>query len=178
MENKHVARRGIWERFRRRMVRVIGSRPSGGLGRFLYAHPWGHYAGFRLVLERLRLSVDDIYLEVAQGGGVLLSWAFRVVNKGAAIDHSPDMVKLATQRNRAAVDAGRLEIVQGDACRLPWAEDTFTAIACSEAFFFFPRPDAALREMHRVLRPGGRVVIATMSKGGLRGSRRSSSTSS
>jgi ubiquinone/menaquinone biosynthesis C-methylase UbiE len=143
---------------------MTGSKPSGVLGRFLYAHPWGHYGGFKMVLDRLRLNKDDAYLEVAQGGGVLLSWALQAVRTGAAVDHSPDMVKLATERNRAAVDAGRLEIVQGDAGELPWADETFTAVACAEAFFFFPDPDRVLREMHRVLKPGGRVVIATMAK--------------
>jgi len=167
MGDTDVTTQGFWEKARQRVVRIAGSQPSGLLGRWLYGHPWGHYPAFRLVLDRLRLTQDDIYLEVAQGGGVLLSWALQAAGSAKAIDHSPDMVRLATDRNRRAVGAGRLEIVQGDAGKLPWKSGTFTAAACVEAFFFFPQPDEVLREVHRVLKPGGRLVLATMANNGV-----------
>jgi SAM-dependent methyltransferase len=165
MINKAFAEKaGALERFSRKMVEVIGSKPSGVLGRFIYAHPWGHYLGFDLLLKQLSLTREDYYLEVAQGGGEMLRRALKTVSRAAAIDHSPDMVEVAKKKNSAALEEGRLEIIQGDASDLPWPDETFTAVACAEAFFFFTHPDKILKEMYRVLKPGGRTVIGSMTK--------------
>ena len=66
---------------------------------------------------------------------------------------------LARRRLADRIAAGTAEVVKGDAGALPWKDGRFTAIACMDAFPFFPDPDRALAEMCRVLRPGGRAVI-------------------
>ncbi|MGC9319747.1 MAG: class I SAM-dependent methyltransferase, partial [Armatimonadota bacterium] len=68
---------------------------------------------------------------------------------------------LARRRNRQAVEGGRAAVVVGDAEQLPWPDNTFTCCACVATFLFFERPHAVLREIRRVLGPGGRVVIIT-----------------
>src|SRR6185436_19543550 len=50
--------------------------------------------------------------------------------------------------------------VLGDVARLPLASGTFDVASCRAAFHHFPRPDVVLREMVRVTRPGGRLLIA------------------
>jgi ubiquinone/menaquinone biosynthesis C-methylase UbiE len=50
--------------------------------------------------------------------------------------------------------------VQGDAMRLPFADGSFGAVACTESFHWYPDQGAALREFFRVLRPGGRLLVA------------------
>jgi ubiquinone/menaquinone biosynthesis C-methylase UbiE len=145
-------------------VNVTARKPSGWLGKRLYKDPHGHYKSFELTLEKLQLKPDDYFLEVACGGGVLLEMALRMVKQAAAIDHSVDMVDLAGEANARAVADGRVEIVQGDAESLPWHADTFTCVASANAFFFYEHPAQILREIYRVLRPGGRVVIMTLGK--------------
>jgi ubiquinone/menaquinone biosynthesis C-methylase UbiE len=67
------------------------------------------------------------------------------------VDHSPEMVSLA------APDA-----VLGNAAALPFPDARFTAVSSIVAFFFFPDPVQALREMRRVLDPAsGRLAIFT-----------------
>jgi|SRR5687768_11829309 len=55
----------------------------------------------------------------------------------------------------------RIRLIQGDASKLPFCSTTFTHIAAGSVFGFFTEPEAALRECERVLRPDGRLCIAT-----------------
>src|SRR5205807_3303110 len=80
----------------------------------------------------------------------------------AGIDDSADVLGLASERNTAAVVAGRLQLVYGDVNRLPWADGEFTCAAGVNMFFFVETPDTCLRELRRVLRPEGRLVIVTV----------------
>ncbi len=141
---------------------VTARRPSGWLGRKMYHDPKGHYPSFRMVMERLQLRPEDKFLEVACGGGSLLEMALEKVVCAAAIDHSADMVKLASERNRLAIERGRLEIARGDVGTLPWPDQSFTCAACTNAFFFFEHPDRMLKESFRVLEPGGRLVVISV----------------
>ena len=52
---------------------------------------------------------------------------------------------------------------RADAMRLPLADAAFDAAVSTEAFHWFPDQDAALTEIHRVLRPGGRLLLALVS---------------
>ncbi len=102
-------------------------------------------------------------LEVAPGPGyfaVALAelGAFRIV--GLDISHS--FVEIATANaKRAGVD---IEFRQGDAAAMPFENDTFDFIYCRAAFKNFSDPVGALKEMHRVLKPGGRAVISDLRK--------------
>ena len=49
--------------------------------------------------------------------------------------------------------------VQGDSERLPFASGTFDFVTCANSFHHYPRQDRAVAEMHRVLRPGGRLLL-------------------
>ncbi len=149
-----------------RFVDLTARRPTGPIGRRLYAEPRHHHMSFRLTLDLLGLGPQDHLLEVGCGGGTLLNWALAVVRRAAGIDHSRDMVRLSRERNRQAVAAGRLALVMADATALPWRDRTFTAIACANTFFLLPRPRQALAEMYRVLQVGGRMVVATIPAGG------------
>lgn len=69
-------------------------------------------------------------------------------------DFSSGMLRNAAER------AGDVRLVRADAARLPFARGRFSALTCTEAFHWFPDQEAALREFHRVLAPGGRALIA------------------
>ena len=137
-------------------------KPSGWLGKKMYSNPRGHYKSFRLTLDKLQLKPDDIFLEIGCGGGILLNMALKTVKYAKAIDHSPDMVTLTKEKNRKALSEGRLEIVQANAESLPWNDNSFTCAACCNTFFFIDKPMVVLKELYRVLKPNGRLVITSI----------------
>ena len=134
-------------------------RPSGAQARSTYGDPVYHYPNFRVILDELALTADDVLLEVGCGGGALLRDALASGCRAAAVDHSPEMVRLACETNREAVAAGRLEVRHASADRLPFADETFTCAAMTAVLGFLPDPVVALAEIHRALRPGGRLVV-------------------
>jgi ubiquinone/menaquinone biosynthesis C-methylase UbiE len=107
------------------------------------------------------LAAGAKVLEVAPGPGYL---AVELARLGpyriTGLDISRSFVRMASEyAEQAGVD---VEFRLGDAASLPFPEHTFDFVACRAAFKNFSDPVAALREMHRVLRPGGRALIIDM----------------
>jgi SAM-dependent methyltransferase len=142
-------------------VDTTARKPSGWLGKLMYRKPVGHFGFFHVVTEKLQLQPEDIFLEVGCGGGVLLDMVLQTAQRACGIDHSPDMVELARQKNAQALSEGHAEIVQGDVQALPWDENHFTCAAGVEMLYFIEDPVQALEELHGVLKPGGRLVFVT-----------------
>jgi SAM-dependent methyltransferase len=139
-------------------------RPTGARARATYADPEMHRPAFAATLEALALAPDDHLLELGCGGGAFMQDALESGCTAVGLDHSEEMVRLTERQNARAVAEGRLEVVRGDAAALPFADETFTAVASTHAFFFFADPLAVLSEAARVLRPGGRLAVFTTAK--------------
>jgi ubiquinone/menaquinone biosynthesis C-methylase UbiE len=120
---------------------------------------------FRQAAEMVGAQVPKggVVLEVAPGPGYLAIELARLGNcRVVGLDISHTFVEMAT---RNAGEAG-LEIAfhHGDAAAMPFDDESFDFIVCRAAFKNFSRPLAALDEMCRVLRPGGKAVIIDLSK--------------
>ncbi len=139
-------------------------RPSGAQAREYYRDPLYHRPNFLAMLKELALTKDDYLLEVGCGGGAFLQDALRSGCRAAAIDHSPEMVRLAREINRDAVMERRLEVLEAGADRLPYPDGMFTCAAMTGVFGFLQDPVAALVEIRRVLAKGGRLVLFTSSR--------------
>jgi ubiquinone/menaquinone biosynthesis C-methylase UbiE len=104
------------------------------------------------------LSAGADVLEVAPGPGFL---SIELAKSGklhvTALEISKTFVELA---GRNAADAHvNVDIQQGNASAMPFRDDSFDLLVCRAAFKNFSVPVKALREMHRVLRPGASGVI-------------------
>jgi ubiquinone/menaquinone biosynthesis C-methylase UbiE len=75
------------------------------------------------------------------------------------LDYAPAMCKAASDKARAVGEADRLRFAAADSEHLPFAARSFDAVTCSNSFHHYPHQDKVVREMHRVLRPGGRLML-------------------
>jgi ubiquinone/menaquinone biosynthesis C-methylase UbiE len=74
-----------------------------------------------------------------------------------AIDISPKMLERAAKK--AAAYLGKIELREMDVCELPFPDDCFDTVATVCTFCSVPRPVLGLRELHRVLKPGGQILM-------------------
>jgi SAM-dependent methyltransferase len=111
------------------------------------------------VLHTLAADVPRRVLDVGCGTGELAKRIRQTFPKTTVVgcDFSAGMLQ------RAAAKGAARHWVQGDACRLPFRNGSFDAVTSTEAFHWFPDQDRALREFHRVLAPGGRLLLALAS---------------
>jgi SAM-dependent methyltransferase len=138
-------------------------RPSGALARSGYRDPVMHRPNFKAILRELSLTPKDYLLEIGCGGGAFLEDALRSGCRAAAVDHSPEMVRLAREVNKDAVANHRLEVLEAEADKVPYPDSVFTCAMMTNVFGFLRDPVATLAEVHRVLTKGGHLVIFTLS---------------
>ena len=123
-----------------------------------YDAKWSFYveATTRETLARLSLRSTDRLLDVGCGTGALLHRLSRSHPAGllSGVDPVPEMLAVARRRLPAEV-----ELREGWAERLPFANERFDVVLSCNMFHYVRQPAAALREMSRVLSPGGRLVI-------------------
>ncbi|MEN8158721.1 MAG: methyltransferase domain-containing protein [Myxococcota bacterium] len=108
------------------------------------------------VVRALRGDPPARILDVGCGTGRLTARLARELPRSrvAGCDFSRGMLHQARARD------GALALAQGDAGRLPFAAGSFDAVVSTEAFHWFPDPDAALTGFRDVLAPRGRLLIA------------------
>lgn len=123
-----------------------------------YDERWDAYtqATIRATLQRFSVAAGERLLDVGCGTGVLLDALARSAPGAllAGIDVSREMLAVA-QTSRASVS----RLVNGDVASLPFAAASFDVVVSSNAFHFWVDPAAALREIRRVLKPAGRLVV-------------------
>lgn len=119
-----------------------------------------HKSIYGNMAKALSLQPEDDLLEVACGDGYFLSKYASRVHSVAGIDLSELAIKLANKSNKGRVAIGTAEFVRGDASQLPWEDNKFSVATSMASFPMLPRPLETLKEIRRVLRPGGRAVIS------------------
>lgn len=111
------------------------------------------------VLEALNLRTGERVLEVGCGGGYLARDAAQFVGptgRVRAIDISPDQVAAAQAR---CADLSWVECREADIAAPPYGDATFDAVLAVQVLEYLTDLDAGLRQLHRMLRPGGRLII-------------------
>ena len=114
-------------------------------------------------MELLALAAGAKVLELGCGSGVFLPRLAKAVGaegRVVGVDHSPDLIAQARAKVAAEGLGDRVDLQVGDAYALPFADGYFDAAHCERVLMHLERPNAALAELARVVKPGGVVVAA------------------
>src|SRR5207247_11185257 len=106
--------------------------------------------------EALELRSQDRFLDVGCGTGAAVRQAAATASRAVGLDLSPAMLERAEQ---LAEGIDGVEFRLAESSELPFEDGAFTAVLCTSSFHHYPDPEASVREMARVLGPGGRIVI-------------------
>jgi arsenite methyltransferase len=113
-------------------------------------------------LDALALQAGEQVVDVGSGPGLLAAeMAAQVGPAGRVVglDLSDSMLALSRQRHAGLATNRCLRFLKADATRLPFADSTFDVAVSTQVYEYVPDVPAALAEVYRVLRPGGRVLI-------------------
>jgi ubiquinone/menaquinone biosynthesis C-methylase UbiE len=118
-------------------------------------------AGLDRVFDELQLDSGDLLVDLCCGrGGIGLWFAERSGAQLVGVDFSPAAIEQAEARARL-FSGVQASFVVGDAAQTPLESETADAVVCIDALQMLPEREQALREVGRLLRPGGRAVITT-----------------
>jgi len=137
------------------------ARPAGIVGRLLLRVMSLETSRFNAaVLDALAPSSGDRILEVGYGHGRTLAAAAQRAPDAwfSGIDLSSDAARVTARRCRM-LPAERLDLRVGDSAAMPWVDGSFDKVFSVHTIYFWSEPSQHLREMCRVLRPGGRLAL-------------------
>ena len=115
------------------------------------------------VVKLAGVATGNRALDLCCGTGDL---AFALARRGAettGLDFSPEMLAVADRRNRK-LKLPNLKFLQGDAQQLPFPDNAFTAVTIGYGLRNLTSWERGLEEMHRVARPGGRLIVLDFGK--------------
>lgn len=144
-----------------------------------FGRPHGPLAGFfgalmnrgnrlinQVALDALDLSAGQRVLDVGFGGGVAIEMLLERKDAGfvGALDASADAVRGAHRRFATWLELGRVTIKLGVAESIPWAAGEFDRALSVNSLYYWSAPAEGVRELSRVLRPGGMVALGLRAK--------------
>lgn len=138
------------------------SKPSGWLGRFTLWRMNASHSG--LTDWGLgHISVRDNYtiLDVGCGGGRTVSKLAAMATQGKVygVDYSEESVAATERANARGIALGRVEIRHGPVSQLPFPDGMFDLVTAVETHFWWPDLPGDTREVFRVTKPGGHLMV-------------------
>jgi ubiquinone/menaquinone biosynthesis C-methylase UbiE len=145
------------------------SKPTGWLGRFtLWRMNSSHSKLTDWGLAHISIEKHYTILDVGCGGGKTISKLAALATQGKiyGVDYSEESVAATKSFNSPSIEAGRVEVRPGSVSQLPFSDGMFDLVTAVETHFWWPNLPADMREIFRVLKPGGQfIIIAEVYKG-------------
>jgi ubiquinone/menaquinone biosynthesis C-methylase UbiE len=139
-------------------------KPSGLFGRLVMSRIFdlGNTALNDFLKELLSLQENDHVLEIGFGTGKLIAEMAKIVNQGfiEGIDLSNTMVSMAKKLNKKHIAEGRVNIKQGDFAETNYHDESFDKICSANTVYFWQNPDNYIKKVLKILKPGGKLILA------------------
>jgi demethylmenaquinone methyltransferase/2-methoxy-6-polyprenyl-1,4-benzoquinol methylase len=114
----------------------------------------------RFLVSRVDVGPEGTVLDVATGtAAVAIELSGRTGCRVVGLDQSEEMLAQGRRRVEDAGLGGRIELVRGEAERLPFEDASFDALTFTYLLRYVEDPQATMRELARVVRPGGTVAM-------------------
>ncbi len=136
--------------------------PTGRRGRLVAAMMNQHHEKLTLWgLTKVTIGTDYVVLDVGCGGGKTVSRLAQLAPQGKVfgIDYSADMVKFSKKINKMLIAQNRVEIIEGSVEKMSFKDDFFDLVTAFETYYFWTKLPESLKEIKRVLKPGGKVLL-------------------
>lgn len=150
------------------LMRMFGC-PQGLLGRLggvILARTNRRHAAW--VIGLLDIGRQDSVLDIGCGPGVAVEMLAGRAHRVAGVDPSGEMLRQAAKRNAEAIGDGRVELRRDTADHLPFADASFDNVMALNSMQLWPDASAGLREVVRVIKPGGQAAFAFTAHSGQR----------
>jgi ubiquinone/menaquinone biosynthesis C-methylase UbiE len=110
------------------------------------------------VVEKMRVAPTDNVLDVGCGSGWLVRRLAKLAHEGRVVgmDISDEMIRLARRNSQ---DFDNVLFVTGEVAEIPWEGNFFQHTISVESSYYWPDPAAGIKELFRVLQPGGQAWI-------------------
>jgi SAM-dependent methyltransferase len=115
--------------------------------------------------RRLDLQAQDHVLEIGVGNGLFIDSLLRLAPelRYTGVDISDTMLTAAAKANPSSVESGQVSLKLASVDEMPLPDASIDRAVTVNCIYFWPDPASALKEIHRVLKPGGCLVVGATS---------------
>lgn len=147
--------------FKRKLVNQI-RKPSGKIGRIVArGMNKGHAKLAEWGLSKIIINPNDIILDIGCGGGGNIKRFAQIIIDGKiyGIDYSEAAISVSREVNQRYIKNGTVEIYNASVSSLPFEDDFFNIVSGFEAYYFWPDLAKDLKEIYRVLKQKGKLIL-------------------
>jgi len=151
-----------------KLLSLQARKPSGWFGRVVMSRLFDKANADlnNFVKDLLELQEHDTVLEIGFGPGKLINQIAQITTKGfvEGIDFSEAMLALASKTNKQYISSKKVKLQSGNCNDMPYNPESFNKVCTSNTIYFWENPNETFKEIFRVIKAGGKLVVGFRDK--------------